>query len=294
MNLRLQDIYTGFIVTSCLMLILFSYSLAKNLRGLFQGNAQTQQILVELDPKSEVKVDTLKAKLNETKKVENIVYRNSEENYKYLKQNSLALRNITLEASDVESLILPTLHVFIKPAKDQEIEALAQEVKTWPGVVSADFGQNWKDHFVELLRGVEGLAWIFGLCLLMTVFFVIHSSLKNLVLEKKENIEILELLGARSFFIHKPFVVKGSLIGLIGGILAPALVYGLDLLAAKWISQNSVLSHFVRDYQALSVGAFSLSILMGLLVGLLSSWLTVWSLNSGWLAAQSHSSKGGP
>lgn len=68
---------------------------------------------------------------------------------------------------------------------------------------------------------------------LLSALFLIGNTLRLIIYAQRENIEIMELVGATSRFIHRPFIVQGILQGGIGGLISTGIlwliVFGISL-----------------------------------------------------------------
>lgn len=96
-----------------------------------------------------------------------------------------------------------------------------------PGISDLSSGHEWVEGYlraVALLRGIGiGLAVILALATLL----IISNTIRLAVLARRDEIEILALVGASRGFIQTPFLFEGCLQGLVGGGLALVLLYGL-------------------------------------------------------------------
>src|SRR5690606_37533636 len=71
-------------------------------------------------------------------------------------------------------------------------------------------------NFLKISRNV-GLVLIVGL--LLTAMFLISNTIKITIYARREEIEIMKLVGATNWFIRWPFLLEGIWLGVIGAIL---------------------------------------------------------------------------
>ena len=83
-------------------------------------------------------------------------------------------------------------------------------------------------------------AVIIGVLLAVSVFLISNTISVAAAFRKQEN-EIMKLIGATNYMIRAPFVVEGLIIGLTGTILPLAATYLLYRQAASYISRNYVI-----------------------------------------------------
>ena len=82
---------------------------------------------------------------------------------------------------------------------------------------------------------------------------------------RKDEIEIMRLVGARNAFIRRPFVLEGLVVGLLGGAVALLLTRALYHLVDRFL--------FAVDW--LPLEWIALGVVAGGVFGLLSSRLAV-------------------
>ncbi|MGD0281148.1 MAG: permease-like cell division protein FtsX [Dissulfurispiraceae bacterium] len=105
---------------------------------------------------------------------------------------------------------------FVTPATTAR---LAGEVGKIPGIDSIYYGERIAEAIHLLKQSVRNISIIIFLTISLGVVFVTYSTVKILFYRKKDEIEILKLLGATGGFIRAPFLIEGGVIGLFGGIL---------------------------------------------------------------------------
>ena len=131
---------------------------------------------------------------------------------------------------------------------------------------------------VEEVIGISNLARVAGSVIIIALtgvtLFVIVNTIRIAVFARRQEIEIMKLVGATDWFVRGPFVAEGAIIGGIGaGIAAIALVV-LYAQAAPVVTRIvsflpvSTDTEFVRN-----LAVFTL--LVGLIVGSLGSYFSV-------------------
>jgi len=102
---------------------------------------------------------------------------------------------------------------------------------------------------------------VIGMIVLLGAFFLVSNTIKLSIYAKRETIDVLYLLGATRKFIRFPFLVEGALQGLLGSILAMAVVVGL-LDVVNYILEQFVLYRVIRP-SFLATGLVALGIALG-------------------------------
>lgn len=108
-----------------------------------------------------------------------------------------------------------------------EVAALAAGLSGLPGVVEVDYGRTWIDRVTALARAVRVVGLIVLPLVLLGAAVLAGSVVRLAVYARRDEIEILKLVGATDAFVRTPFLIEGTLAGLAGGALAAAALLGI-------------------------------------------------------------------
>jgi cell division transport system permease protein len=234
-----------------------------------------EEIRVEIylvDEVSQAAVDGLRDELSAVEGVSKVEYIDEVEALRRYRQWASGMAQLV---EDLEVNPLPaTLEVFLRPGP--EVERLGQEIavqfRERTGVEDIRFDRDW----LRRLEALLGLARIGGTGLAFLVFvavaFVMASVLRLAVYARRNEIEIMLLVGATPAFVRGPFLVAGLGQGVLASSVAlllvevvrrAALAYSgsgtvalLDLLAASPLSLNLSLLLLLVGLTVSSVGAY--------------------------------------
>jgi cell division transport system permease protein len=107
----------------------------------------------------------------------------------------------------------------------EAVERVAAAVSGLAFVEDVVYGGDWVDRLF-LLRSVGAVATvILGSAFAVVAALIIATAVRIAIFARREEIQIMRLVGAKHGFIRKPFLVEGFLTGLGGGILALLLTY---------------------------------------------------------------------
>ena len=145
-----------------------------------------------------------------------------------------------------------------------------------PGIEEVRYNEDWLNRLeatVDLARVGGGVVTTL---VLIAVVFVMSSVLRLAVYARRDEIEIMQLVGASPGFIRGPFLVAGVAQGLIASILALAIVEGLRRLSlSSPLTGNSPVLTDLLAARPLSIGLGALLLLVGCAVSLAGSYFAV-------------------
>ncbi len=149
---------------------------------------------------------------------------------------------------------------------------LREELANLPETDLVQVDTEWVQRFHAILDIVRQAILIGSVLLGTAIIVVIGNTIRLDIQNRREEIEVTKLIGASNAFVRRPFLWTGFWYGLLGGLLAIALVqYGVYLLqppiarlAGLYQSGVAVLSFDLREIGVI-VG-------VGVFLGLLGSW----------------------
>lgn len=165
--------------------------------------------------------------------------------------------------------------LLVKPVTSipEEIEALVAELQEEPGVDAAVLDLVWLNRLFALLQLLNRALLLLALVLGTGVVLVVSNAIRFNVEARRDEIQILKLVGATDAYVRRPFLYTGLWFGIGGGLAAAVLI-----LLSLWLL-SAPLSTVTRLYPGLDLGAgISASFLLllfgiGGLLGVLAAWL---------------------
>lgn len=102
----------------------------------------------------------------------------------------------------------------------------------WVGDIQ--FGEEWVEKFSSFLAFAKLGTFVIAMFLASATLFIISNTIRLTVFARRDEIEVMRLVGASDMFIKIPFFIEGLLQGLSGGIIALAMLYvGRFLVSLK-------------------------------------------------------------
>ena len=120
-------------------------------------------------------------------------------------------------------------------------------------------------------RGILLISVLLGLAVLLVIGNTIRLEIQN----RREEILVTKLIGATNAFVRRPFLYSGIWYGILGALIAWALVQAGFWLLAGPVSHLAGLYQSAFRLQTLPMSLLNLLLGGGITLGLLGSWLAV-------------------
>ncbi|HEY8731292.1 MAG TPA: permease-like cell division protein FtsX [Candidatus Limnocylindria bacterium] len=232
-------------LTVALMLVLFAFFIITD-RGL-QAAASALEAKVEIslyldDAAKPSDILALKARIEKDPAVARVDYLTKQQALDRLRE--LAQRKEDFTVADLGSNPLPaSLEIKLANAQDMTRVATSLKDEVGHGVIT-DVIDN--PSVVDQLLTITKVLSVGGIAvlamMLFVALFVIVNTIRISVHARRDEIEIMQLVGATDWFVSWPFIIEGMLVGACGAVIAaaalgtaypfivPALTKFLDIL----------------------------------------------------------------
>ncbi|WP_210464549.1 cell division protein FtsX [Rufibacter roseolus] len=155
-------------------------------------------------------------------------------------------------------------------ATSENLKKIKQDLQNTLGVYEVDYVESLIDSINHNLRRVSIVLLAFAGILVLVVIILINNTIKLALFSQRFLIRSMQLVGATSFFIQRPFLNRATFQGLVSGALASILLYALLQYAYHEISEL----YLLRDERQMLLLMAALLILGGVL-GFFSSYRAV-------------------
>lgn len=157
----------------------------------------------------------------------------------------------------------------------EAVLGLVRRLAALKGVQDVEYPETWLEKMRLLMVGIEWLKWVLGGFLFLVAFLIVGSTIKLAIVARRDEIEIMQLVGAADGLIKAPFVIEGMIQGLVGAGLALALLRAtFSLLTAELLAPFGSLVTG-DQFSFLGAAQYVQLIVMGWLLGTAGSMLSV-------------------
>lgn len=263
--------------TITVLLFLFGASLhvSWQLEGLLNQFGSQLEVSVYLE--SGVQADTLQPFIQSIPEAATVTAISKEEAWAKLVQE--------LGVSDIQGI---TEHLSGNPLVDElkvkarsseQVPTLANKLQQLQGVEEVLYVDEAVRRIGQLNEGLSSVSLLVTSVLSLTAIAVITTTIRLIVMARRREIEVMQLVGATASWIYLPFVLQGITFGIVGAALAWGLILGIQHSLSDLLNQQPDFIQFLAGELRLSPEQVLLlpAALLGLgsFVGLIGSLFAV-------------------
>jgi cell division transport system permease protein len=156
-----------------------------------------------------------------------------------------------------------------------QVKQLAGRFLDFPQVEEVHYGQGWTERFLDLLTWFRW-GWIgLAIALCFACLLIIANTIRLSVFTRREEIEIMQLVGATRSFIRIPFLFEGVVLGMGGAAIALGLAWGLYQFVLMRFGVSWALALGFPQFSFLSVTYLLGLMALGAIVGCFGSFFSI-------------------
>lgn len=179
----------------------------------------------------------------------------------------------TLRVFEQNPQIAPA-SIRVQPLDLGDYDLIEQRLRNSPGVERVVSAGAAVDQIAAIRDGLRVFFWVLAAALGVAAMALIANTIHMAIYARREELEIMKLVGAGSWYVRTPFWLEGMIEGLIGAAIAVAVAYGLYELAVDNLQgviqfvDIEVSRDFLRRWSAIFLG-------VGLAVGFFGSSISL-------------------
>jgi cell division transport system permease protein len=163
---------------------------------------------------------------------------------------------------------------------------IAGSLKLKPGVDDVSYGQDWVKSYAQIAAAINWSGFIFAFVIIGCAIFVISNCIRSSIHQRREEIEVLELIGATPRYIRRPFLIEGLALCAASSLGGLAIAFGLFSVARHSLQSQISFLQLSQHVQFLSFRTVIEIIICSLILGWGATNLCLRSLNDGWAASR--------
>lgn len=154
-----------------------------------------------------------------------------------------------------------------------KVEQLATNLENLEGVSEVEYGQRWIKRILNIFNLFQVTAYTMGALFFMAAVFIVGNTVRLVLYSRKEEVEIMRLVGATERFILAPFYFQSLLQAALGGIIGLVALYIMFIMIQSRIATD-LATGFI-ELHFLSPGTLLTIVGCSMLVGWLGCHLSV-------------------
>jgi len=242
--------------------------LSVNVQGVLDQWLQAAEMSVYLhDDASQADRSALEAFLRAHPMVAEVEYVSSERALERFRADFPELRDVT---SGVDANPFPpALEVRLRTEDggDAAAEALSSVVAGKPGVSDIRYDRRWLARLVGIVTSARLAAALVAGILMLGAAFTVAAVVRLSLYARRDELEIMQLVGAPFSYIRGPAIVEGLLMGGIGAAVALAAIAILYSVLSRWLGSDLAGFAGLGQLRFLGITEFVMMLLGGLGVG---------------------------
>ena len=135
---------------------------------------------------------------------------------------------------------------------------------------------EWVEKFFAILTLLQSVAWLLSSLISAGLILVICNTVRLALERHRDEIEVMSLIGATQRFIRRPFLYRGMWYGILGAMLAWALMVIIESALNYSIVQLN--AEYEAGFRLENMGFLDTIILLlaSLSLGWIGAWVAVW------------------
>lgn len=151
--------------------------------------------------------------------------------------------------------------------EDAKLKQIKADLEKIDGVFEVVYQENLADQINKNFTKIYIVLATFAVIMLIIIVLLMNNTIKLAIYSQRFLIRSMQLVGATNAFIQMPFLKKGAIQGLIGGLIASGLLVGIQQIGLKLIEGL----HLLQDNLQIGILLFAL-ICLGVLLGIFSTF----------------------
>jgi cell division transport system permease protein len=153
------------------------------------------------------------------------------------------------------------------PESSGAADALATQILERPGVADVRYDRQWLARVLTLVNSIRLAGLAIASVLILGAAFTVAAVVRLSLFARRDEIEIMRLVGAPFAFIRGPSVAEGTVIGGLGAVVSLLLLWALYQGARSRMLEGLGALTAAADVQFLNPSEAGLIVLAALIVG---------------------------
>lgn len=179
---------------------------------------------------TEEQIENIKSEISSYKNIEEVTFKSKDEWKLEMSEYDDSFKTV-LNYLDEN----PLMDSFVLKVNDvKKLSETSEYIKAINGVDTVKYGEGMVEQVISIFDIVQKIVVVVVIALIVVTSFLISNTIKLTIFSRRNEIEIMRLVGASNITIKLPFLFEGFIIGLIGSIIPVCItIYGYVILYSR-------------------------------------------------------------
>lgn len=179
---------------------------------------------------TEEQIENIKSEISSYKNIEEVTFKSKDEWKLEMSEYDDSFKTV-LNYLDEN----PLMDSFVLKVNDvKKLSETSKYIKAINGVDTVKYGEGMVEQVISIFDIVQKIVVVVVIALVVVTSFLISNTIKLTIFSRRNEIEIMRLVGASNITIKLPFLFEGFIIGLIGSIIPVCItIYGYVILYSR-------------------------------------------------------------
>lgn len=158
-----------------------------------------------------------------------------------------------------------------RPWRVEEVRGFSERLLRLAGVEDVRYGQEDIERLNALLAFARVSALVVSIILCLAVILLVSNTIRLAVYSRRDEIEIMSLIGATDAFVRTPFVIEGAIQGFLGGVLTCLVLVSLREALVQGLSVGLAYAYGPLELEFVPGAFFFYALILGTGLGFVGS-----------------------
>jgi cell division transport system permease protein len=241
-----------------------------NLQSLVERWASSAELSVYLrDDVDEAVRMALVAELSAHAAVAGVEYVSKDEAIERFRRDFPELADV---AESADNPFPPSIEVRLRtdPASSGAADAMATQLTEREGVVDVRYDRQWLSRLMAIIGSIRLAGVTAAAVLVLGAAFTVAAVVRLSLQSRREEVDIMQLVGAPFAFIRGPSIAEGTILGGIGALISLIVLWVIFVMTREQLTAALAEWGSVDALRFLAFSEASLLVASGLVVGALA------------------------
>jgi cell division transport system permease protein len=157
---------------------------------------------------------------------------------------------------------------------DTRLVSFIEDIEKLKIIESKQVNIDWAKKIIAFKKFINVVGMFLSLILIFVSIFIIFNVIKINIFYRRDEINVLKLVGATDWYIKFPFIIEGGLLGFFGSMMAGGLLFVTIKFFPIYATFMFNMVKGMMDFSAMPLSIFIKLLSLGTAIGLFSSYFS--------------------